>query len=334
MGSQLNEEIELKKILFTNRYTGLPLEIVKSVAPQGFRIEMLSEPTAECFAQSVVDADYILAGGRVRIDDAILDNAKQLRMIQRSGVGLDSIDLDSLRRHNIPLYVNQGINSQSVAEHALLLMLASLRRLPVIHRNTVAGIWKKQEQGVQTSELHGKTVGLIGMGNIARKLSVMLKAFGVRILYYDPFRLDAKMEQELMVELKEFAEVISESDIVSLHCPLTDADKGMMNAETISKMKPGAILINTARGGLVDAKALYAALADGRLSFAGIDVHESEPIPAEYPLKSLPNVILTPHIAGITSDSFRNMMAEALRNITLFDQGRLSEIEHCRHISR
>ena len=304
------------------------------MAPNDFRIEMLTEPTAECFAKSVVDADYILAGGRVRIDDAILDNAKQLRMIQRSGVGLDSIDLDSLRRHNIPLYVNQGINSQSVAEHALLLMLASLRRLPIIHRNTVAGVWKKQEQGVQTSELHGKTVGLIGMGNIARKLSVMLKAFGVRILYYDPFRLDAKMEQELMVEFKEFADVVSESDIVSLHCPLTDADKGMMNAETIAKMKPGAILINTARGGLVDAKALYVALADGRLSFAGIDVHESEPIPADYPLKSLPNVILTPHIAGITSDSFRNMMAEAMRNITLFDQGKLSEIEHCRYISR
>ncbi len=255
----------MKKILLTNRYSGQPLEIVKKAVPVNFGIEMLAEPTAECFAKSVVDADYILAGGRVRLDDAVLSNAQKLKMVQRSGVGLDSIDLEALRKHEIPLYVNQGINSQSVAEHALLLMLASLRRLPIIHRNTVSGIWKKQEQGVQTSELHGKTVGLIGMGNIARKLSVMLKAFGVRILYYDPFRLDVKMEQELMVELKEFDDVISESDIVSLHCPLNDADKGMMNAETIAKMKSGAILINTARGGLVDAKALYAALVDGRL---------------------------------------------------------------------
>ena len=324
----------MKKILFTNRYTGTPLEIVKGVVPKEFCIEMLAEPTVECFAKSVVDADYILAGGRVRLDDAILNNAKKLRMVQRSGVGLDSIDLEALRRHEIPLYVNQGINSQSVAEHALLLMLASLRRLPIIHRNTVSGIWKKQEQGVQTSELHGKTIGLIGMGNIARRLSALLRAFGVRIIYYDPFRLDDKMEQELTVEFKELDTLLSESDIVSLHCALTDADKGMMNTETIAKMKPGAILINTARGGLVDAKALYAALAEGRLSFAGIDVHENEPIPEDYPLKSLPNVILTPHIAGVTSDSFRRMMTEAMRNIMLFDQGRLAEIEHCRYISR
>ena len=331
MVCQLKQETQLKKILFTNRYTGRPLEIVKEVAPVGFCIEMLSEPTAECFAASVADADYVLAGGRVRIDEAVLSHAAKLKMVQRSGVGLDSIDLDALGRHGIPLYVNQGINSQSVAEHALLLMLASLRRLPIIHNNTVAGVWKKQEQGVQTSELHGKTVGLIGMGNIARKLSVLLRAFEVRIIYYDPFRLDAKMERELSVEFKEFAEVLSEADIVSLHCPLTDADKGMINAETIAKMKTGAILVNTARGGLVDPKALYDALADGRLAFAGIDVHESEPIPSDYPLKSLPNVILTPHIAGITADSFRHMMAEAMRNITLFDQGRLAEIEHSRY---
>ncbi|MBR4673560.1 MAG: 2-hydroxyacid dehydrogenase [Victivallales bacterium] len=324
----------MKKILLTNRYSGQPLEIVKKAVPVNFGIEMLAEPTAECFAKSVVDADYILAGGRVRLDDAVLSNAQKLKMVQRSGVGLDSIDLEALRKHEIPLYVNQGINSQSVAEHALLLMLASLRRLPIIHRNTVSGIWKKQEQGVQTSELHGKTVGLIGMGNIARKLSVMLKAFGVHILYYDPFRLDEKVEQELAVEYQEFTNVLSESDIVSLHCALTDADKGMINAETIAKMKSGAILINTARGGLVDAKALYAALANGKLSFAGIDVHENEPIPADYPLKSLPNIILTPHIAGVTSDSFRRMMTEAMRNIILFDQGRLSEIEHCRYIAR
>ncbi|MBQ6470747.1 MAG: 2-hydroxyacid dehydrogenase [Victivallales bacterium] len=321
----------MKKILLTNRYTGLPLEIVKGVVSQDFCIEMLAEATGECLANSVADADYLLAGGRVRVDEGVLCQARKLRMIQRSGVGLDSLDLEALRRHGIPLYVNQGINSQSVAEHALLLMLACLRRLPILHRNTVAGIWKKQEQGVLTSELHGKTVGLVGIGNIARKVVGMLRGFGARIIYYDPFRLDGGKEQELAVEYRELPELLAESDIISLHCPLTDSNKGMVNAETIAKMKHGAILVNTARGGLVDAKALHAALADGALSFAGLDVHESEPIPADYPLKSLPNVILTPHVAGVTSDSFRNMMAEAMRNIALFDQGKLSEIEHCRY---
>ncbi len=321
----------MKTILLTNRYTGFPLEIVKGTLPKDFQIVMLEEQTEGCLAESVAEADYILAGGRLRIGENVLCNALKLKMIQRSGVGLDSIDLEALKRHGIPLYVNQGINSQSVAEHALLLILACLRHLPVIHRNTVAGIWKKQEQGVQTSELHGKTVGLIGMGSIAKKLVGLLNAFGVKVLYYDPFRLDGKAEQELDVRYCELDNLLSESDIVSLHCPLTDGNRGLVNAESIAKMKHGAILVNTARGGLVDSKALFAALSDGRLSFAGLDVHENEPITADYPLKSLPNVILTPHIAGVTSDSFRSMMAEAMRNIALFDQGQLAEIEHCRY---
>ena len=321
----------MKTILLTNRYTGLPLEIVKGTVPENYQIAMLGEQTEECLAESVGEADYILAGGRLRIGENILCNALKLKMIQRSGVGLDSIDLEALKRRGIPLYVNQGINSQSVAEHALLLILACLRHLPVIHRNTVAGVWKKQEQGVQTSELHGKTVGLIGMGNIARKLVGLLNAFGVNVLYYDPFRLDTKAERELGIEFMELDKLLSESDIVSLHCPLTDANRGLINAESIAKMKRGAIMVNTARGGLVDSRALCEALDSGRLAFAGLDVHETEPIAADYPLKSLPNVILTPHIAGVTSDSFRCMMSEAMRNIALFDQGRLVEIEHCRY---
>lgn len=321
----------MKTILLTNHYTGTPLDIVKSALPEKFSISMLEQPTAECLAQSVAEVDYILAGGRVRIDENVIGHANKLRMIQRSGVGLDSIDLEALKRHGIPLYVNSGVNSQSVAEHALLLMLACLRRLTEIHKNTVAGIWKKQEQGVRTYELHGKTVGLVGMGSIARKVAGLLRAFGVRILYYDPFRLDEKTEHELSVEFTDFNTLLSESDIVSLHCPMTNGNAKMINGDTLRLMKHGAVLVNTARGGLVDSAALHAALQEDRLSFAGLDVHETEPLPAEYPLKSLPNVILTPHVAGVTADSFRAMMTDAMRNIELFDLGRLSEIEHARY---
>ena len=323
--------IELKKILLTNKYSGTPLDIVKSALPEKFSFSMLEEPTVGCLAESIADADYILAGGRVRIDENVLSHATRLKMVQRSGVGLDSIDLEALRRHNIPLYVNKGVNSQSVAEHALLLMLACLRRLTEIHNNTVAGIWKKQEQGVRTFELHGKTVGLVGMGSIARKVAGLLRAFGVRILYFDPYRLDEKTESELSVKYMDFNALLAESDIVSLHCPMTDENSRMINGDTLSQMKRGAILVNTARGGLVDSAALHAALKDGRLSFVGLDVHETEPLPADYPLKTLPNVILTPHVAGVTADSFRAMMADAMRNIELFELGRLSEIEHARY---
>ena len=292
---------------------------------------MLEEPTAGCLAESIVDADYLLAGGRVQIDENALQHAAKLKMIQRSGVGLDSIDLEALKRHGIPLYVNKGVNAQSVAEHALLLILACLRRLTEIHNNTLAGIWKKQEQGVRTFELHGKTVGLVGMGSIARKVARLLKPFCVRILYFDPFRADEKTERELSVEYTDFNTLLTESDIISLHCPMTEGNSGMINSNTLRLMKRGAILVNTARGGLVDSAALHAALQEGRLSFAGLDVHETEPLPAEYPLKSSPNVILTPHIAGVTADSFHAMMAEAMRNIEWFDLGRLSEIEQARY---
>jgi D-3-phosphoglycerate dehydrogenase len=321
----------MKKILLTNHYSGTPLDIVKSALPADFSYSMLEEPTAGCLAESISDADYLLAGGRVRIDENALQHAAKLQMIQRSGVGLDSIDLEALRRHEIPLYVNQGVNSQSVAEHALLLMLACLRRLTEIHANTVAGIWKKQEQGVRTFELHGKTVGLVGMGSIARKVAGLLKPFGVRILYFDPFRPDENTERELVVEYTDIETLLAESDVVSLHCPLTDNNHHLIDDKAISRMKRGTILVNTARGGLVDSVALHAALQDGRLSFAALDVHETEPIPADYPLKSLPNVILTPHVAGVTADSFRAMMSEAMRNIELFDKGRLAEIEHCKY---
>ena len=321
----------MKKILLTNHYTGVPLDIVKSALPADFSFSMLEEPTAGCLAESIADVDYLLAGGRVRIDENALLHAAKLKMIQRSGVGLDSIDLEALCRHEIPLYVNQGVNSQSVAEHALLLMLACLRRLTEIHGNTVAGIWKKQEQGVRTFELHGKTVGLVGMGSIARKVAGLLKPFGVRILYFDPFRPDENTERELAVEYTDIETLLAESDVVSLHCPLTDNNRHLIDDKAISRMKRGTILVNTARGGLVDSTALHAALQDGRLSFAALDVHETEPIPADYLLKSLPNVIRTPHIAGVTADSFRAMMTEAMRNIELFDKGRLAEIEHCKY---
>ena len=253
-------------------------------------------------------------------------------MVQRSGVGLDALDLDALRAKGIPLYVNQGVNAESVAEHTLLLMLACLRRLPVISQRTKAGVWKKQEQGVQTAELKGKTVGIIGMGHIAKTLVELLQPFGVRILYYSRTKADTDFEREKGLRYTELRELLAASDIVSLHCALTEQTENLIRKETLALMKPGAIFINTARGGLVDAQALADSLQNGKLSFAALDVHAQEPIPENYPLRTLENVILTPHIAGITEDSFRMMMHDAFRNIACFDQEKLDEIEAYRYL--
>ena len=322
----------MKTILLTNTYSGRPLEIIRGALPGGFELLLSPGGSPEELYALAPEADYILAGGRFAISEDFIGRAARLKMIQRSGVGLDSIDLDSLRRHGIPLYVNPGVNARSVAEHALLLMLASLRRLPQIDRNTKNGIWKKQEQGVCTSELSGKTVGLIGMGHIAKTLAGLLRPFNVRILYYDVSPADADFEKEYSLEFTDLDRLLKESDIISLHCALTEQTRGLINAAALDKTKPGVIIVNTARGGLIDTAALAAALGSGQVSFAALDVHEEEPLPADYKLLDYDNVILTPHIGGVTADSFGAMMRDAFRNIKCFDEGKLEEIKQYRYL--
>ena len=322
----------MKQILLTNRYSGIPLEIVQKEIPAGFDISFLPEQSYKMLLENVGEYDYILAGGRLKITREVLDNAVNLKMIQRSGVGLDSLDLEAIKEKGIPLYVNQGVNAESVAEHALLLMLACLRRLPLINSNTKNGIWNKQAQGVQTSELKGKTVGIIGMGNIAQTLVSLLRPFKVNILYNNLFQMPFDYETENNMKFVEINELLANSDIVSINCALTQETKNLINSVSISRMKNGAVLINTARGEIVDPLAVANALRDGKLAFAGLDVHSEEPIPADYPLKEVENVILTPHIGGVTEDSFRTMMHDAFRNIELFDKGNLDEIAQNRYI--
>ena len=318
----------MKKILLTNNYTSGPYEIVQSVVPEGFELIMLGTNVME---NVINDVDYILASGRTKITREVLEKAQKLKMIQRTGVGLDSLDLCAIKDQKIPLYVNQGINAESVAEHTLLLMLACLRRLTVIHQNTKNGIWKKQEQGVHTFELRHKKIGLVGMGNISRTLVGLLKPFEVELYYFDPYRLPTSEEERLGIYFCTFEELIRKVDILSLHCPLTNETKNMVNENVFQEMKEGSILVNTARGGLVDIKSLEKALISEKISFAGLDVFPEEPLVAGEGITELDNVILTPHIGGVTRDSFQDMMRSAMRNIAAFEEGRLSEIEDFRY---
>ena len=310
----------------------MPLQIVQGEVPEGFCISFLSEQTQDALIAEAASADYILAGGRLKISKEVLEKAKNLRMVQRSGVGLDALDLDAIKEKGVPLYVNQGVNSESVAEHALLLMLACLRKLPTINRNTKNGVWKKQEQGVQTAELKGKTIGIVGMGNIAKTLVGLLKPFRVRILYYNLIQMPADYEIENNMRFVGMDELLNNSDIVTIHCALTPETRNLINKETLGMMKDGAILINTARGEIVDPDALADALKNGKLSYAALDVHAQEPIQEDYPLKDIENVVLTPHIAGVTADSFRTMMHDAFRNIDCFDRGELDTIAPYRYL--
>lgn len=317
-------------IQVTNTYSGNVLSLLRSCSPYGFEVRTLRENSASAFLSAVQDADYILASGRLKITSEILASAKKLKMIQRTGVGLDSLDLDAIKARNIPLYVNQGVNAQSVAEHTVLLILACLRRLCEINRNTKNGIWRKQAQGITTYELHEKTVGLIGMGHIGRKTAAILKSFGAEILYYDAFRRSEDEERVLGIRYVSLEELFRQSQVVSLHCPLNEATRHLISSNTISMMRENVIIVNTARGTLIDEQALYEALLSGKVGYAALDVHSHEPVTDTSGLLSLDNVIATPHIGGVTYDSFYGMMSGAMRNIALFEQGRTGEIEQYR----
>ena len=319
----------MPKILHTARYTGIPWEILKSVVPDGFEVETLEKLDYDCLIRQAEDADYLLVSGRLPIDEGVLSAAKHLKMIQRTGVGTEMLDVEALKRHNIPVYVNAGVNARSVAEHTLTLMLCCLKNIPQIDRNVKLGVWKKQQTGVGCNELFGKTVGLVGMGAIGHQVATYLKAFGAKVLYTDVFRATAEIEQQLSLTfVPSFEELLPQVDILSFHCPLTTANKEMLNASTMAMMKNGSIVVNTARGKLIEPKALYEALANGKLRSAALDVHYEEPLPQDYPLATLENVILTPHIAGLTYEAFHTMMHDAVENIVSFAHGEIEQIKN------
>lgn len=313
-------------ILVSNHYEGKPLEIIESVVPNGFSLKMLSSANQKELEKEAGQADYLLVSGRLKINREVIKKATNVKMIQRTGVGLDSLSIDEIKKAHIPIYVNKGVNAVSVAEHTILLMLASLRKLPEIDRNTKAGIWKKQIQGTNTYELRGRTVGIIGMGHIGQRVAEMLKAFNVNVIYHDVFTLDEEMSNKLNVKKVTLDNLLSESDIITLHCPLTEENRNMISENTIAKMKDEVVLINTSRGDLINEEDLASALNSGKVMYAGIDVYSEEPM-KNNALLSVDNIIMTPHIGGVTYDSFRSMMKDAMRNIECFEQGRFEEIQ-------
>ncbi len=295
----------MPKILHTARYTGTPWEILRSVVPDGFTVETLEELSHECLLRQCVDADYLLVSGRLPIDEGVLSAAKRLKMIQRTGVGTEMLDLEAIKRHGIPVYVNKGVNSRSVAEHTLTLMLCCLKDIPQINGNVKQGIWKKQQTGVTCHELYGKNVGLVGMGAIGHQVATYLKAFGANVFYTDLYRLPEEQENSLsLTYIETFEDLLPHVDILSFHCPLTKDNHEILNDAAIEKMKNGAIVVNTARGKLINEDALYRAVTSGKLSSIALDVHYEEPIKGISRFANLDNTILTPHIAGLSYEAF------------------------------
>ena len=315
-------------ILLTNKYSKKVLNVVRNELPKRFDFISLDKLNKDELLEKASLADYFLASGRLSIDKEIIEAARKLKMIQRTGVGTDTLDLDTLKSKNIPVYVNTGVNSFSVAEHTILLMLSVLRRLHIVDTGLKAGIWQKNDIGIENRSLNNKTIGLIGLGNIGKHVAKILEPFGGEISYFDLNRLNKKEEQKLNIKYFEFENILKQADILSLHCPLTNKTKGLIGKKELSIMKSGSYIINTARGALINEEALVAAMQSGHIRGAGLDVFCEEPLEKGNPLLSLNNIVLTPHIGGLTLETFSKMVRDAFNNIRLFDIGRYDLIDN------
>jgi phosphoglycerate dehydrogenase-like enzyme len=249
-------------------------------------------------------------------DAAALAQLPELRIIARTGVGLDSIDLPAASAAGIPVTVTPGTNDETVADHALALMLAALRRLSDQDAQVRGGGWR--DFSLLGPQLHGATVGIIGYGAIGRAVGRRLRGFGAELLIHDPPLADAD------APLVELDELLRRSDVVTVHAPNTPATNGLIDARALALMKPGAVLVNTARGPLVDEDAVAAALHSGALGFAALDVFEIEP-PIGRPILSAPRTLFSPHIAGSSDASHLGMSRMATESVLARLQGRRPE---------
>jgi len=240
---------------------------------------------------------------------AMIGAAPRLRLIQKIGVGVNTIDLDAAKARGVPVCNLPGTNARAVAELTLTLMLTAIRRVSRFDALMRAGVWSDPALQDGIGELGGKTVGLVGYGSIPRLLAPILTALGCRVVY-----ATRNPVVDAIGERRPLRDLLAEADIISLHVPLTDETEHMIDARTLARMKPGAILINTARGGLVDQAAMTDALRDGRLGAAGLDVFEREPHDAAEALFRQPNAVVTPHVAWMTTGTFDRSFALAAEN--------------------
>lgn len=293
--------------------------IIQAVAPQGFEL-LFSEKHGPDTDKWLETSDFLFVTSPV--DEDMIRRAPRLQMIHKWGIGVDKIDLDAAQRHGVYVAITAGANAATVSEHAVMLMLAVLRRLTLADRAMREGRWITAQIRPQARKLLGKAVGIMGFGNIGRAVARRLQGFEVRILYHDVMGPFKDVEKELGAAYVTKDELLAQSDIVTLHAPGGDANRKLINQTALSKMKPGAILINTARGDLIDEDALVDFLTAGHISGAGLDVFEPEPLAAGSRLRKFDNVVLTPHSAGSVMDNVEPMAAHGFRNMLRLLEGK------------
>lgn len=248
---------------------------------------------------AVGEADALIVRSATRVDREVIDAAPRLKVIGRAGVGIDNIDVDAAKERGIEVVNTPTANIHSACEHAIALLLACARHIPAANASTHSGAWERSRfQGV---EIFGKTLGVVGFGRVGQLMAERMRAFGTNVIAYDPYP-DQDAARRLGVRFVELEELVATADFVTIHTPKTPKTAGLFDSKLLGGAKPGQILVNAARGGVVDEHALAEALRDGPLRAAGIDVFEQEP-PEDSPLLGLSNVVLTPHLGASTSEA-------------------------------
>jgi D-3-phosphoglycerate dehydrogenase len=255
-----------------------------------------------------------VALGATRFGAPELEASGGIEVVTRIGVGYDAVDVPALSRHKVPLMVAGTANSPSVAEQALFMMLWLAKRGAEMHTVITEGTWGSR-LGVLPFDLYGKTVLIVGFGRIGSRTAKRCLAMEMQVLVYDPYKPAAEIAAAGCEPVADLDAALPRADFVTIHCPKTPETLGLFNAARLKLMKPTAYLINTARGGLVDEAALFDALASGRIAGAGLDVFEQEPPPVGHALHALPNVIMAPHVAGVTREAVDRMSEQTARNI-------------------
>lgn len=255
------------------------------------------------------------APGRFIEDDVLKKAQNNVKIFQLWSSGFEKFNIKATKKLKIPLANNGSQNSTSVSEMAVLLMLAVNRKLPHFHERTITGNWENNSHGFDLYEMNGKTLGIIGFGNIGKKVAKICNSFGMKILYFDKIRATKKIEREFNVKFTPKNQLIKKSDILSLHLHLNKETKKIIDKKSIQSMKKNSILINVSRSQLVDNRALLAALKNNRIRGAGLDVHDKEPTLNNDELNNHPGVVATPHISGSTYDTYMRVIQNCLQNI-------------------
>jgi len=292
-------------------------EAVEALDQAGVGMVLAEDPSPETVRPLLSDVQGLILRTGIKITRDLMDKADELQVISRTGGGLDNVDVDAATDKNIIVTSNLGVNTSSVVEHALALMLALTKQLPVMDQAIRNGDFKIRYKGLPR-DLRGKTLGLLGFGRIGSELGRSCRElFNMQVISHDPYVSEAvRASCKGQVAFVEREELFNRSDVLSIHVPLTETTRHAVGEQVLAQMKPSAIIINTARGPIIDQSALFRALQNQKIAGAGLDVFEEEPVSDDNPLLGLDNILMTPHSAALTKECVIRMAVEAV-NCTL-----------------